>query len=167
LASKGEVINKLHKILTSLYSRRNLILTLPIREIQHADGMQDFVNEIQPVNNIDLSYLIDKNIGKRYILVYELHSKILGFITFLDYETYFHLDLVEANRLHDESKKVKPGLSLILFLIKLAKGFNHEKITLHSTENNVDYYTRLGFQITGKSELHAQYGNLTPMKKLL
>jgi len=67
-----------------LLSRRKFALNLPFREIVPFDAGQPFANDLQPVNHIDLSYLVDKNTGNRYIFVYELDGKVLAFMTFLD-----------------------------------------------------------------------------------
>ncbi|MDF2424253.1 MAG: hypothetical protein OPY08_05305 [Nitrosopumilus sp.] len=51
-------------------SGREFTLNLPSREIIQPDAGQPFANDLQPVNHTDLSYLVDKNIGNRYIFVY-------------------------------------------------------------------------------------------------
>jgi len=61
------------------YQRKQFKFTLPIREIQKSDSNQTFTNELQPVNDIDLAYLIENNIGKRYVMAYDLDGKVNGF----------------------------------------------------------------------------------------
>lgn len=148
-------------------SREEFVLNLPFREINQSDGGQPFANELQPINHIDLSYLIDVNVGNRHVFVYDLDGKILGFMTFLDRGDHFHLDLVEVNRLHAESKEVKPGFMLISLLENLSRQFGHSRIALHSTQNNIPYYCILGYEVVGDAFQHADYGLLTPMEKSL
>lgn len=146
-------------------SRKEFVLNLPFREITASDGYQPFANELQPVNHVDLSSLVDLNIENRHVFVYDLDGKILGFMTFLDKGDHFHLDLVEVNRLHDESGIVKPGFMLITLLENLSGQFGYSRITLHSTQNNIPYYQNLGYEVTGELMHHPDYGPLTPMEK--
>ena len=148
-------------------SRRKFVLNLPFREINPSDADQSFANELQPVNHIDLSYLVDLNTGNRYILVYELDGKVLAFLTFLDRGDHFHLDLVEVNRLHDEYKTIRPGFLLITLLENLSKSSGHSTITLHSIQERIQYYHNLGYEVTGEPVLNPDYGPLTPMMKIL
>lgn len=146
-------------------SRIDFVLNLPFREINQSDAKQPFANELQPINHIDLSYLIDANIGNRYVFVYDLDGKILGFITFLDRNDHFHLDLVEVNRMHAESRIVKPGFLLITLLENLSRRLDRSRITLHSTQNNISYYRSLGYVVIGEAFQHPDYGPLIPMEK--
>ena len=148
-------------------SRRKFVLNLPFREINPSDADQPFANELQPVNHIDLSYLVDLNTGNRYILVYELDGKVLAFMTFLDRGDHFHLDLVEVNRLHDEYKTIRPGFLLITLLENLSKSSGHSTITLHSIQARIPYYHNLGYEVTGEPVLNPDYGPLTTMMKTL
>lgn len=148
-------------------TRKEFILNLPFREIVFSDGSQPFANELQPINHIDLSYLVDKNIGDRHIFVYELDGKVLAFMTFLDREDHFHLDLVEINRLHEEYKTIRPGLLLIRLLENLSRNAEYSKVTLHSVQNRILYYRALGYAITGNLISDPTYGPLTPMEKSL
>ncbi|MEX0861684.1 GNAT family N-acetyltransferase [Nitrosopumilus sp.] len=148
-------------------TRKDFVLNLPFREITPSDAEQPFANELQPINHIDLSYLVNLNIENRHIFVYELDGKVLAFMTFLNREDHFHLDLVEVNRLHDESKCVKPGFMLITLLENLSRGSGHSRITLHSIQDRIHYYQNLGYQVTGNPIPNPDYGPLTPMEKAL
>ncbi len=145
--------------------RRKFLLNLPFREITQSDADKPFVNELQPINKIDLSYLVDKNLGNRYIFVYELDGDILAFMTFLDKDDHFHLDLVEVNRLHDVCKIIRPGFLLITLLENLSRGMVFSKITLHSIQKRISYYNDLGYVVIGTPIIHPDYGPLTPMEK--
>ncbi len=140
---------------------------MPFREINPSDAEQPFANELQPINNIDLSYLVNWNIRNRHIFVYELDEKVLAFMTFLDRGDHFHLDLVEVNRLYDESKSIKPGFMLITLLENLSRGLGHSRITLHSIQDRIPYYQNLEYQVTGNPISDLAYGSLTPMEKSL
>lgn len=148
-------------------SRKQFVLNLPFREINQSDADQPFVNELQPINHIDLSHLTDRNVGNRHVFVYDLDGKVLAFITFLDRNDHFHLDLVEVNRLHQESRVVKPGFMLITLVENLSKQFGHSRITLHSIQDRLPYYRNLGYEVTGDAMPDHNYGPLTPMEKAL
>ena len=148
-------------------SRKEFILNPPFREIEQSDVERPFANELQPTNHIDLSYLVSLNIENRHVFVYDLNGKILGFMTFLDRNDHFHLDLIEVNRLHAESKIAKPGFLLITLLEKLSEKFGYSRITLHSTQNNIAYYSNLGYEVSGNPIIDPNYGSLTPMEKSL
>ena len=149
------------------YQRRKFVFTPPIREIREADGGQLFQNEFQDANTDVLSALLPMNVGNRYVIVYELNKKILGFLTFLDRGDHLHLDLVEANQLHTESRIVRPGTALIFFVEGLSNTLGFDKITLHSTQENIDLYSTLGYHRNGEDFEDLNYGTLTPMEKLL
>lgn len=150
-----------------LLSRRKFALNLPFREIILSDAGQPFANDLQPINHIDLSYLVDKNIGNRYIFAYELNGKVLAFMTFLDKGDHFHLDLVEVNRLYEESKTVRPGFLLITLLENLSRREGFSKVTLHSIQDRISYYRNLDYVAAGESISDSVYGSLTPMEKSL
>ncbi len=150
-----------------LLSRREFALNLPFREIIPSDAAQPFANDLQPINHIDLSYLVDKNIDNRYIFVYDLDGKILAFMTFLEKRDHFHLDLVEVNRLYEESKTVRPGFLLITLLENLSRREGFSKVTLHSIQDRIMYYRNLDYVIAGESISDSVYGPLTPMAKSL
>lgn len=150
-----------------LLSRREFALNLPFREIIPSDAEQPFANDLQPINHIDLSYLVDENIGTRYIFVYELDGKILAFMTFLDKGIHFHLDLVEVNRLYEESKTVRPGFLLITLLENLSRREGFSKVTLHSIQDRITYYSNLDYVAAGEPISDSVYGSLTLMKKFL
>lgn len=144
-------------------TRRSLNLNPPYREIEHADGKKEFWNRLTPKNRIDLSYLVNINIGNRYVLVYEISGKILGFMTFLDHGDHLHLDLIERNELIEESHGV--GFNLMMLLEIIATSCGYAKITLSSTQENIQYYQALDYEITGPSFNNPDYGSLTPMEK--
>lgn len=150
-----------------MYQRKIFNFTPPIREIVPQDGEQSFQNEFQESNTDVLDKLTNMNIENRYVIVYELNGKILGFLTFLDKGDHFHLDLVETNRLHDESNIVKPGPSLLVVMEGISRTFGFNKISLHSTQKNLDLYHGLGYSISGNDFNHPTYGILTPMEKSL
>ena len=139
----------------------------PFREINQSDVDKEFTNELQPINHIDLSYLIDLNNKNRYVFVYELDEKILAFMTFLDKENHFHLDLIEANRAFYQYKSLRAGFLLITLLENISKNLGFSKITLHSVQDRISYYNNLGYVVTGKPTYHSDYGNLSPMQKTL
>lgn len=148
--------------------RRKFNLSLPFREIKPTDAKQPFANELQPINRIDLSYLVDLNVGSRHIFVYDLDGKVLGFITFLDRGDHFHIDLVEANRIHQESAgTIKPGFLLITLVENLSRQLGHSRITLHSIQERIPYYRALGYKVTGDPIQDPNYGLLSPMEKSL
>ena len=147
------------------YQRRIFTFTPPIREFRFSDGEQAFQNEFQGPNTDVLSALDSMNVENRYVIVYELDGKILGFLTFLDRGDHFHLDLVEANRFYPESNIVKPGPSLIVFVEGLSRAQGFNKITLDSTQDNIGLYTGLGYHRNGDDFDNPDYGTLTPMEK--
>lgn len=144
-------------------TRRSLNLNPPYREIESADGKIEFWNRLTPKNQIDLSYLVDMNVGNRYVLVYEIDGKILGFMTFLDQDDHLHLDLIERNELIEESHGV--GFNLMMLLEIIASNFGYSRIMLSSTEENIEYYQALDYEIIGSSFDNPDYGRLTPMEK--
>ena len=150
------------------YQRKQFQYTLPIREIQKSDAEQEFTNELSPINNIDLAYLVENNIGKRYVMVYELEGKVMAFLTFIDSDNHFHLDLVETNRIHPVSDQLNPGVTLITTLEGMSKTFGFDRITLHSISKNISLYQNLGYVITEKAKYNSDYNMmLTPMTKYL
>lgn len=146
-------------------ARRLLNLNPPYRQIKDADGKKEFWNRLSPKNRIDLSYLVDLNIGNRYVIVYEVGGKILGFMTFLDLGDHLHLDLIERNELIEESHGV--GFNLMMLLEILASSFGYSRITLLSTQENIRYYKALDYETIGPSFNNPDYGILTPMGKRL
>ncbi|PIN84587.1 MAG: hypothetical protein COV65_00285 [Nitrosopumilales archaeon CG11_big_fil_rev_8_21_14_0_20_33_24] len=151
-----------------MQQRKNLDLESPFREICRQDAEQIFTNEIQPQNNIDLSWLVGKNISSRYVLVYDYQGKTLGFLTFIDKGTHFHLDLVENNRKHKETTIHKPGYQLIKKLEDLSLTFGYPKITLYSTDSRLSYYQDVHeYTVTGARRSDPHYDFLTPMEKIL
>ena len=88
-------------------------------------------------------------------------------MTFLDRGDHFHLDLVEVNRLHDESKTVRPGFLLITLLENLSRRSGYSRITLHSIQDRISYYQNFEYQVTGDPIPNPDYGPLTPMEKSL
>ena len=145
-------------------SRKQFVLNPPFREINSSDASKEFANELYPINNIDLAYLVEQNIKNRYVFVYDFNDRVLGFIVFIDMDDHFYLDLVEVNQLYPESSGV--GYMLIKLLENLAKRENYSRITLFSTENRIAYYQNLGYEITGESVQDQNYGSLTPMQKV-
>ena len=145
-------------------SGREFGLNLPFGEIIPSDAGQPFADDLQPVNHIDLSYPVDKNIGSRYILVYELGGKILTFMTFLDKVDHFHLDLAEVNRLYKESKTVRPGFLLITLLENMSRREGFSKVTLYSVQGRIPYYCNLDYVAAGEPVSDSVYGPLTPMR---
>ncbi|MBI5378443.1 MAG: GNAT family N-acetyltransferase [Thaumarchaeota archaeon] len=103
------------------------------------------------------------NIDDQYVIVYEIDDKILGFMTFLDQGDHLHLDLIERNELIEESRGV--GFNLMMLLEIIASIFGYSRITLYSTQENIKYYQRLGYEIIGSSFDNPEYGSLTPMEK--
>ncbi len=151
-----------------MLQRKNLQLESPFREIRQEDDEQVFTNEIQSQNNIDLSYLVGKNISSRYVIVYVYEGKILGFLTFIDKGTHFHLDLVENNRKHQETVTHKPGYQLIKKLEEISLTFGYPKITLYSTDSRLPYYQDThNYTVTGARKSDPHYDFLTPMEKIL
>ena len=151
----------------TLLARKEFVLNLPFREIKPSDAGQRFVNKLQPVNHVDLSYLVGQNCGKRHVLVYELDGKILAFVTFLDMGDHFYLNLVEANQMYDEYKKIRPGFLLIALVESLSKTAGYSRVTLYSVRDRVRYYSDLGYKVTGDDLDDPNYGRLTPMAKSL
>jgi len=150
------------------YSRKKFKLTLPIREIQESDASQEFVNELTPINDIDLEFLVPYNVDDRYIFVYDLDDRVMAFLTFYDKVDHYHLDLVETNRMHPESDKLNPGIALILTLEGLSRNANFDIITLHSTPDNIGLYQSRGYVVNGESYYFSDYNvMLTPMIKHL
>lgn len=145
--------------------RRPLSLNPPYREIGYADGKKEFWNRLTPRNKIDLSYLAEENVGNRYIIVYEVEGRIFGFMAFTDEGSHLHLDLVERNEHIEESRGV--GFNLLMLLEIIASNFGHSRITLASTEENLGYYGKQGYQVIGASFDDPDYGMLTPMEKRL
>lgn len=146
-------------------ARRFLHLNPPYREIEYSDGKKDFWNRLTPRNRIDLSCLVDMNAGNRHVLVYEVDGNIFGFVAFLDQGDHLHLDLIERNELIEESRGV--GFNLMMLLEIIAGNLGCSKITLASTAENVGYYQRLGYEITGPALEDRDYGRLAPMAKAL
>ncbi|MGI0088416.1 MAG: GNAT family N-acetyltransferase [Nitrosotalea sp.] len=144
-------------------TRKALDLNPPYREIEYPDGKKEFWNRLTPKNQIDLSCLVDMNVGDQYVIVYEIDEKILGFMTFLDQGDHLHLDLIERNELIEESHGV--GFNLMMLLEIIASNFEHSRITLSSTQENIQYYQALGYKIIGSSFDIPDYGSLTPMEK--
>jgi hypothetical protein len=149
------------------YKRRQFQFTLPIREIRPEDATQPFENEFHFIESEALASLIPINIEDRYIVVFDYNDKILAFLEFLDKTDHFHLDLVETNRLHSESKFVKPGVHLIVFIETLSKTLKFAHITLDSTTVNIPLYAGLGYLQSGDKWITEEYGELTPMTKIL
>jgi hypothetical protein len=146
-------------------TRRTLNLIPPYREIEYSDRKKEFWNRLTPKNQIDLSYLVDMNVGNRYVVVYEIDDNILGFMTFIDQEDHLHLDLIERNELIKESYGT--GFNLMMLLEIIADNFGYSRITLSSTQENIKYYQRLDYEIIGSSFDNPDYGKLIPMEKKL
>jgi hypothetical protein len=149
------------------FQRKQFKFTLPIREIQESDADQEFTNELQPKNDVDLAYLVENNHGRRHVIVHDIDGKVMAFLTFIDRDDHFHLDLVETNRIHPESAQLNPGIALILTLEGMSRTFGFNRITLHSTPERIPLYQdRLGYVITGEAVYNSDYDMmLTPMTK--
>lgn len=144
-------------------TRRSLNLNPPYREIEYSDSKKEFWNRLIPKNQIDLAYLVDMNGGDQYVIVYEMDGQVLGFMTFLDQGDHLHLDLIERNELIEESHGV--GFNLMMLLEIITSLFRYSRVTLSSTQENIEYYQRLGYEIIGSSFDDPEYGRLTPMEK--
>ncbi|MDE1862718.1 MAG: hypothetical protein KGI33_07390 [Thaumarchaeota archaeon] len=145
-------------------ARRSLALNPPYREIEYADGKKKFWNRLKPKSRIDLSYLVETNIGKRFVIVYEIEGDILGFIVFVGEDDHLYLDLIEWNEIFEESRGVE--FSLMILLEAIAANFGYSRIILYSTGENIGYYEALGYEIAGNSFDNPDYGMLTPMGKI-
>ena len=146
------------------YQRKQFRFTLPIREIQESDADQEFTNELQPRNDVDLAYLVENNHGQRYVIVHDIGGNVMAFLTFIDRGDHFHLDLVETNRIHPKTAQLNPGIALILTLEGMSRTFEFNLITLHSTPENIPLYQSLGYVITGEAVYNSDYDMmLTPM----
>lgn len=141
----------------------------PFRYIRKTDTKQPFQNELYELNHVDLLFAYSKNSGKTHVFVYDSEGIVIGFIAFQDSGTHFHIDLVETNRI-PESKTIRPGSKLILYLESLSRLLGYRKITLLSlpSPDLVSYYKQLGFQDTGIFEYDANYKmSLRGMQKII
>lgn len=144
-------------------ARKSLGLNPPFRQIESNDGKKEFWNRLTPKNRVDLSFLVEMNKGNRYVIVYEMVGKILGFLVFIDRGDHLYLDLVERNEMIKGSRGA--GFRLIVLLEIIAERLGYKRITLSSTQDNIAYYERLGYQVIGTPFDNPDYGKLTPMEK--
>ncbi|MGQ0771837.1 MAG: GNAT family N-acetyltransferase [Nitrososphaerota archaeon] len=126
-------------------SRKNFVLTPPYREIILEDATKQFHNEKLPQEGV-LAELVTMNTGNRHVFVFDQDNEIKAFLMFEDCETYFHVELLFANRL---SEPQSAGTNLIKLLADLGKKLNYDRIELWSYEKKISYYLGLGYVDTG------------------
>lgn len=125
--------------------RRNFILNLPYREIIPEDATKPFRNEKLPYDDT-LAELVTMNTGNRHVFVFDQDDEIKAFLMFEDCDTYFHAELLFANRL---SKPQSAGTKLIKLLADIGQKLNYDRIELWSYEKKIPYYAALGYTDTG------------------
>jgi hypothetical protein len=59
---------------------KNITLEPPFRFIDSTDAEKTFVNELAPINNVNLANILSENTGCRYVIVYEFNEEILAFV---------------------------------------------------------------------------------------
>jgi len=77
-------------------TRKNITLEPPFRFIDSTDAAKTFVNELTPINNVNLANILSENTGCRYVIVYEFNEEILAFVVLWDHGAHFEMELVEA-----------------------------------------------------------------------
>lgn len=87
----------------------------------------------------------------------------MGFLVFIDRGDHLYLDLVERNEMIKGSRGA--GFRLIVLPEIIAERLGYKRITLSSTQDNIAYYERLGYQVIGTPFDNPDYGKLTPMEK--
>jgi len=92
----------------------------------------------------------------------------MAFLTFIDNDNHFHLDLVETNQIHPESAQLNPGIALIITLEGMSRKIGFDHITLHSIPERITLYQSLGYVTSGEAEYNSDYNMmLTLMTKSL
>ncbi len=148
--------------------RKSFKLNLPYREIVLADTYHDFDNELLHAKDITLKKLYTENKQNYHVWIYELDGKILAFLSFVDEDTHFHIDIVAVNRMYDKlCNEVHPGYSLFMLLEMISLQFGYHKITLNSVQNRIKYWESNDYKISGPSEFSNTWGMLTPMEKII
>lgn len=149
-----------------LLERKRFRLNLPYREILSTDVQHDFDNELLFAKNITLQKLYTENKDNYHVWVFEFDGKVLAFLTFVDEDDHFHIDMIAVNRIHHKlCDEIHPGYSLFTLLELVSLQFGYSKITLNSVQNRIKYWKSNGYEITGPAEFGNVWGMLTPMEK--
>jgi hypothetical protein len=146
-------------------TRKNITLEPPFRFIASSDATRTFVNELTPINNVNLANIWPENTGCRYVIVCEFNEEILAFIILWDHDTHFEIELVEANRAVQTD--IKGGAALMLLTEDLSRRLNYDHIVLYSVQNRISYYQNHGYELTDETVEDSLYGTLTKMIKHL
>ncbi|MGI0072275.1 MAG: hypothetical protein ACREA3_00475 [Nitrosotalea sp.] len=146
-------------------TRKNITLEPPFRFIDSSDAAKTFVNELSPINKVNLVNILPENVGCRYVIMYEFNEEILAFIILWDHGTHFEMELVEANRAFQTD--IKGGAALLLLTEGLSKRLNYDKIVLYSVQNRIYYYQNHNYELTDETVEDPVYGTLTKMIKHL
>jgi len=93
----------------------------PFRYISKKDKDKPFKNELFSINEVDLPFLLTENKKATHVIIYDYQSDVLAFIAFQDEGMFFHIDLVESNRIFNSG--IKPGTKLIKFVESLSSFF--------------------------------------------
>lgn len=123
-----------------------MTLEPPFRFIDSSDATKTFVNELTPINKVNLANILQENAGCRYVIVYEFNEEILAFIVLWDHGSHFEIELVEANRAFQTN--IKGGAALLLLIRNLSKKLNYDKIVLYSVQNRISYYQNHNYELT-------------------
>ena len=146
-------------------TRKNITLEPPFRFIDSTDAAKTFVNELTPINNVNLANILSENTGCRYVIVYEFNEEILAFVVLWDHGAHFEMELVEANRAFQTD--IKGGAALLLLTEDLSKRLNYDKIVLYSVQNRISYYQNHKYELTCETVEDPVYGTLINMIKYL
>jgi pyruvate carboxylase len=116
----------------------------------------------------NLKNLVKENREEKHVWVYDVEGKILAVLVFVDFDSYFHIDLVVTNESEQKlCDQVHPGYSLFSLLEDFAIKFGHTRIRLDSIADRVEYWKSHGYVITGIGYNVENLGRIYPMEKTL
>jgi hypothetical protein len=145
--------------------RREFFLNPPFREIIQSDSFASFESSLLVAVGTSLENLIKENREEKHVWVYDVEGKILAVLVFVDFGSYFHIDLVVTNESEQKlCDQVHPRYSLLEdFAIK----FGHTRIRLDSIADRVEYWKSHGYVITGIGYNDENLCMIYPMEKTL
>lgn len=148
--------------------RKPFRLNEPIREIDPQDILKNFSNNKLDSLGISLKTLNAENHDDKFVWVHEANEKILGVMSFLDFGTYFQIDILAKNHLEPElCDAVKPGYSLFKVLEDESVRLGYDTIRVDSASERVEYWKKYGYEIIGMPQNCEGWGEVFPMEKKL
>lgn len=99
-------------------------------------------------------------------MVYDFDGRVLAVLAFVDFDSYFHMDLIITNESEqDLCDQVHPEYSLYSLLEDFAVKFGHSRVRLDSIVDRVECWKSYRYEITGIGYNDENLGGYTQWKR--